>query len=232
MQATVSMQALLAYDPTLLDGMLFPDGMNADAVKATIVQVCAPFEILIPQPEICKQMLTLFSVRRKSTWAIMWTSTQQDYDLLDEMGMEITTDGNDTNTRTPDLLHTRTPDLQQTRTPNLTTSGQNGGSDSTQQDVAAFNSNNMEPKERQTTTLGSTNTVHSTGTEETRETGTEETRETGTDKTDITINRTVKTFGRRRPAGELLEAARKAAEFDAYTYIAEDVKNNFCIRVY
>lgn len=216
MQATVSMQALLAYDPTLLDGMFFPDGMDPDAVKATIVQVCAPFEVLVPQPELCKQWLTLFSVRRKYTWKTMWETAQQDYDLLDEMGMEITTDGNDTDTRTPDLLHTRTPDL--------TTSGQNGGSDSTEQQVSAFNSNGYEPRERQTTTLGSTNTVHSTGTEETRE--------TGTDSTARTIQRSVKTSGRRRPAGELLEAARKAAEFDAYTYIAEDVKNNFCIRVY
>lgn len=216
MQATVSMQALLAYDPTLLDGMTFPDGMDPDAVKATIVQVCAPFEVMIPQPELCKQMLSLFSVRRKYTWKTMWETTQQDYDLLDEMGMEITTDGNDTDTRTPDLVHTRTPDL--------TTSGQNGGSDSTEQQVSAFNSSGYEPRERQTTTLGSTNTVHSTGSEETRE--------TGTDSTARTIQRSVKTSGRRRPAGELLETARKAAEFDAYTYIAEDVKNNFCIRVY
>lgn len=216
MQATVSMQALLAYDQTLLDNMWFPDGMDADAVKATIVQVCAPFEILIPQPELCKQMLTLFSIRRKSTWSTMWASTQQDYDLLDEMGMEIATDGNDTDTRTPDLVHTRTPDL--------TTSGQNGGSDSIEQQVSAFNSSGYEPRERQTTTLGTNNTVHSTGHEETRETGTESTART--------IQRSVKTTGRRRPAGELLEAARKAAEFDAYTYIAEDVKNNFCVRVY
>lgn len=216
MQATVSIQALLEYDPTLLDGMTFPDGMDANAVKATIVQVCAPFEILIPQPELCKQMLTLFSVRRKSTWSTMWTSTQRDYDMLDEMGMEIATDGNDTDTRTPDLVHTRTPDL--------TTSGRNGGSDSTEQQVSAFNSSGYEPRERQTTTLGSTNTVHSTGREETRE--------SGTDRTARTIKRSVKTTGRRRPAGELLEAARKAAEFDAYTYIAEDVKNNFCVRVY
>lgn len=216
MQATVSMQALLAYDPTLLDGMTFPDGMDPDAVKATIVQVCAPFEILVPKPELCKQMMALFSIRRKYAWKTMWESTQQDYDLLDEMGMEITTDGDDTDIRTPDLLRTRTPDL--------TTIGQNGGSDSTEQQVSAFNSSDYEPRERQTTTLGSSNTVHSTGTEEARE--------TGTDITARTIKRSVKTTGRRRPAGELLEAARKAAEFDAYTYIAEDIKNNFCIRVY
>ena len=216
MQATVSMQALLAYDPTLLDGKTFPDGMDPVAVKATIVQECATFEIHVPQPELCKQMMALFSIRRKYAWKTMWETTQQDYNLLDEMGIEITTDGNDTDTRTPDLVHTRTPDL--------TTSGQNGGSDSTEQQVSAFNSDGYEPRERQTTTLGSTNTVHSTGSEETRE--------SGTDTTARTIQRSVKTTGRRRPAGELLEAARKAAEFDAYTYIAEDVKNNFCIRVY
>ena len=71
MQATVSLQALLAYDPTLLDGMTFPDGMDTDAIKATIVQVCAPFEIMVPEPELCKQWLTLFSIRRKSSWATM-----------------------------------------------------------------------------------------------------------------------------------------------------------------
>ena len=179
-------------------------------------QLLFRYAIMVPEPELCKQRLTLFSIRRKSSWATMWASTQQDYNLLDDMGMEITTDGNDTDTRTPDLVHTRTPDL--------TTSGQNGGSDSTEQQVSAFNSNGYEPRERQTTTLGTTNTVHSTGREERRE--------TGTDRTARTIQRSVKTTGRRRPAGELLEAARKASEFDAYTYIAEDVKNNFCIRVY
>lgn len=216
MQATVSIQALLAYDPTLLDAMTFPQGMDIDAVKATIIQECAPFEITIPQPELCKQMLTFFSIRRKSAWTTMWESTQQKYNLLDEMGMEISTVGNDTDTRTPDLVHTRTPDL--------TTRGENGGSDRVEQQVSAFNSDSYEPRERQTTTLGSTNTVHSTGREETRD--------TGTDRTDRTSKKSVKTTGRRRPAGELLEAARKAAEFDAYTYIANDVKNNFCIRVY
>lgn len=216
MQATVSIQALMAYDSTLLDSMLFPQGMDTDAVKATIIQVCAPFEIIIPQPEFCKQMLTLFSIRRKSAWATMWESTQQRYNLLDEMSMEISTEGNDTDTRTPDLVRTRTPDL--------TTRGENGGSDRVEQQVSAFNSDSYEPRERQTTTLGSNNTVHSTGREETRD--------TGTDRTDRTSKKSIKTTGRRRPAGELLEAARKAAEFDAYTYIAEDVKNNFCIRVY
>ena len=216
MQATVSIQALLAYDPTLLDAMKFPHGMDIDAVKATIIQECAPFEITIPQPELCKQMLSVFSIRRKDAWAIMWESTQQRYNLLDEMGMEISTVGKDTDTRTPDLVHTRTPDL--------TTRGENGGIDRVEQQVSAFNSDNYEPRERQTTTLGSTNTVHSTGQEETRD--------TGTDRTDRTSKKSVKTTGRRRPAGELLAAARKAAEFDAYTYIANDVKNNFCIRVY
>ena len=216
MQAAVSIQALLAYDPTLLDAMKFPQGMDIDAVKATIIQECAPFEITIPQPELCKQMLAVFSIRRKSAWETMWESTQQKYNLLDEMGMEIRTEGNDTGTRTPDLVHTRTPDL--------TTRGENGGVDRVEQQVSAFNSDSYEPRERQTTTLGSTNTVHSSGREETRD--------TGTDRTNRTSTKSTKTAGRRRPAGELLEAARKAAEFDAYTYIANDVKNNFCVRVY
>ena len=216
MPGTLSVQGLLSFDPTLFDTMPLPDGLDRETVVGTIVYECAPFEVLIPQPELFKRLLNLFAQRRLPVWQKLYESTVQRYDILADTETTRQYSGSDTDTRTPDLTRTRTPDL--------TTEGQNSGSDTVEQKVSAFNSADYANREKQTTTLGTNNKVHSTGTDTETETGTEKTvRERGT---------TEHTTGRSRPAAELLQAAREAALFDVVHFIATDVKCNFCIMVY
>lgn len=216
MPGTLSVQGLLSFDPTLFDTMPLPDGLDRETVVGTILYECAPFEVLIPQPELFKRLLNLFAQRRLPVWQKLYESTVQRYDMLADTETTRQYSGSDTDTRTPDLTRTRTPDL--------TTEGQNGGSDTVEQKVSAFNSADYANREKQTTTLGTNNKVHSTGTDTETETGTEKTvRERGT---------SVHTTGRGRPAAELLQADREAALFDVVHFIATDVKCNFCIMVY
>lgn len=216
MPGTLSVQGLLTYDPELFDDMPLPDGLNRETVVGTIVYECAPFEVLIPQPELFKRLLDLFAQRRLPVWQKLFDSTVQRYDMMSDTETTRQYSGSDTDTRTPDLTRTRTPDL--------TTEGQNGGSDTVEQQVSAFNSDDYANREKQTTTLGTNNTVHSTGTDTETETGTETTvRERGTAE---------HMTGRNRPAAELLKAERDAALFDVVHFIATDVKCNFCIMVY
>lgn len=216
MPGTLSVQGLLSFDPTLFDTMPLPDGLDRETVVGTIVYECAPFEVLIPQPELFKRLLNLFAQRRLSVWQKLYESTVQRYDMLADTETTRQYSGSDTDTRTPDLTRTRTPDL--------TTEGQNSGSDTVEQKVSAFNSADYANREKQTTTLGTNNKVHSTGTDTETETGTEKTvRERGT---------TEHTTGRSRPAAELLQAEREAALFDVVHFIATDIKCNFCIMVY
>ena len=216
MPGTLSVQGLLSFDPTLFDTMPLPDGLDRETVVGTIVYECAPFEVLIPQPELFKRLLNLFAQRRLPVWQKLYESTVQRYDMLADTETTRQYSGSDTDTRTPDLTRTRTPDL--------TTEGQNSGSDTVEQKVSAFNSADYANREKQTTTLGTNNKVHSTGTDTETETGTEKTvRERGTSE---------HTTGRSRPAAELLQADREAALFDVVHFIATDVKCNFCIMVY
>lgn len=216
MPGTLSVQGLLSFDPTLFDIMPLPDGLDRETVVGTIVYECAPFEVLIPQPELFKRLLNLFAQRRLPVWQKLYDSTVQRYDILADTETTRQYSGSDTDTRTPDLTRTRSPDL--------TTEGQNSGSDTVEQKVSAFNSADYANREKQTTTLGTNNKVHSTGTDTETETGTEKTvRERGTSE---------HTTGRSRPAAELLKADREAALFDVVHFIATDVKCNFCIMVY
>ena len=216
MPGTLSVQGLLSFDPTLFDTMTLPDGLDRETVVGTIVYECAPFEVLIPQPELFKRLLNLFAQRRLPVWQKLYDSTVQRYDMLADTETTRQYSGSDTDTRTPDLTRTRSPDL--------TTEGQNSGSDTVEQKVSAFNSADYANREKQTTTLGTNNKVHSTGTDTETETGTEKTvRERGTSE---------HTTGRSRPAAELLKADREAALFDVVHFIATDIKCNFCIMVY
>ena len=216
MPGTLSVQGLLSFDPALFDTMPLPDGLDRETVVGTIVYECAPFEVLIPQPELFKRLLNLFAQRRLPVWEKLYTSTVQRYDILADTETTRQYSGSDTDTRTPDLTRTRSPDL--------TTEGQNGGSDTVEQKVSAFNSADYANREKQTTTLGTNNKVHSTGTDTETETGTEKTvRERGTSE---------HTTGRSRPAAELLKAERDSALFDVVHFIATDIKCNFCIMVY
>lgn len=216
MPATLSIQGLMAYDSTLLDDMTFPTGLDPDTVKAAIVMACAPFEVLIPQPELCKQWLKYFSLRRASVWDKLYQTTVQQYDILSDSDYTETVQGTDNSTRTPDLQTVRSPDM--------TTEGQNGGSDTVEEQVSAFNSNDYANRQKQTTTLGSTNRSHTSGTDTTRETGTDTTnRQTSENRSQT---------GRHSSAADLLAKEREAAVFDVVQYIADDVKENFCIMVY
>lgn len=216
MPGTLSVQGLLTFDPTLFDDMALPDGLDRETVVGTIVYECAPFEVLIPQPELFKRLLNLFAQRRLPVWQKLYNSTVQRYDMLSDTETTRQYSGSDTDTRSPDLTRTRTPDL--------TTEGRNSGSDSVEQQVSAFNSDDYTNREKQTTTLGTQNVVHSSGTDTETETGTEKTvRERGTAE---------HVTGRNRPAAELLKAERDAALFDVVHFIATDIKCNFCIMVY
>lgn len=214
--ATMTLAGLLAYDNTLFDTMQFPDGLDREMVINTILMETASFEALVPEPTLCKAWLGLFSQRRIAVWRKLYATTMLEYNVLDETDLVTTREGSNSDTRTPDLTHTRTP--------NLTTTGQNSGSDTVEQRVAAFNSNDYAPRERQETSLGTSNTVKSTGTETTTE--------TGTDATERTHRSTDTTTGRRTPAADLLTKEREAALFDVVRFIAQDVKANFCIMVY
>lgn len=221
MDWTLSFLGLYNYDDSLFDALTVPTGVNKDAVVNNLMLSTNTLSVVYPNPNTLKAALGMFSEMMMPTWQRVFDALQTQYVALYNV------DISESETRTPNLTRTRTPDLETVRTPNLTSSGQNGGSDSTTTQVAAFNGNQLADREKQTTTLGTTNTVTTSGTETTTESGNDITKETGTDTTERT-----RTGYQGRDPQASIQAEINLARNNIVQMIVQDIKCNFCVMVY
>lgn len=204
MHATVSFLGLYNHDPTVFDDLQVPAGIDKTLVQNTLMMETADLEVLQPDPVIMRQVLGWFSGRRLDAWTRVYTALSSNY--------QADTDVEVTETRTPDLSY------NETRTPDLTTTGQNTGADTTTTKRAGFNAGNLETAEQMETSLGTGNTIHSTGNETTDRT------ETGSE--------TKTTTGRHQAAQDLISKELQLALTDTVEYIVKDIRRNFCLLVY
>lgn len=224
MQASVSFMGLYSYDSSIFDELQLPDGIDRETLLNNLMVETAELEVLQPDPGIIKIVLGWFSRKRLPQWQRVARAYGLDYRMDSDTDLTIT--------RTPDLLRdeTRTPNLEysETRTPDLTTVGENNGADTSTIRRAGFNSENLETSEQTTTELGTGNSIHSSGTEQTdrTETGSEhrQASETGSD--------THETIGRRQPVPDLIARELELAKSDVMEYIITDIRRNFCLLVY
>lgn len=204
MHATVSFLGLYNYDPTIFDELQVPAGVDKTLVQNTLMMETADLEVMQPDPVIMRQVLGWFSQRRLDAWTRVYTALSSKY--------QADTDVEVTETRNPNLSY------NETRTPDLTTTGQNTGADTTTTKRAGFNAGNLETAEQMETSLGTGNTIHSTGNETTDRT------ETGSE--------TKTTTGRHQAAQDLISKELQLAITDTVEYIVKDIRRNFCLLVY
>ena len=204
MHGTVSFLGLYNYDNTIFDDLTVPAGIDKNLVQNTLMMETADLEVMQPDPVIMRQVLGWFSARRLDAWTRVYTALSSKY--------QADTDVEVTETRTPDLSY------NETRTPDLTTTGQNTGADTTTTKRAGFNAGNLETAEQMETSLGTGNTIHSTGNETT------DRKETGYE--------TKTTTGRNQAAQDLISKELQLAMTDTVEYIVKDIRRNFCLLVY
>lgn len=204
MHATVSFLGLYNYDNTIFDELQVPAGVDKTLVQNTLMMETADLEVMQPDPVIMRKVLGWFSQRRLDAWTRVYTALSSKY--------QADTDVEVTETRTPDLSYI------ESRTPNLTTTGQNNGADTTTTKRAGFNAGNLETAEQMETSLGTGNTIHSTGNETTDRT------ESGSE--------TKTTTGRHQAAQDLIAKELQLAMTDTVEYIVKDIRRNFCLLVY
>lgn len=232
----LSILGLYQYDKTIFDKFQIPAGLDRETVIDAICMETAELSTIYTSPASLAFALKNFSARRLPAWERAYNALAARYDLL------TTESTSETAKRTPDLSRvsnsTRTPNttrsVDTTRTPDLTAEGQNGGSDSRTEQVSGFNGNQLETRSKTTTELGSTNTVHTHGTENTNSTeknsGTENTtssdRETGTDTTVRTKS------GYTTPPQDRIQAELKLCAQTVSNMIVHEVKYNLCVMVY
>lgn len=229
MHATLSFNGLLAGYPELFDDLKVPDSVSKEAVCNQLLFDTLELEVLYADGPTMRRALGVFSETMLPSWTRYATALGLDYDVLASDDRTRTTDHHGTSGSTntgKNVVEGKT-----TRTPDLTTIGQNNGSDNTTRDVTGFDSGTMVPAEKSTTTLGTGNTITSTGTDTTTDDHT--TTNTSTTEAEDGYKDTVTDKGRAgRDPQDLIAKELALAMDNAVHKIVTDIKANFCLMVY
>lgn len=205
MHATLSFDGLLIGYPSLFDGLQVPAEVNKDTVIEYLLSETMELEVMISSGPVMARALAAYSAAMLPSWTRYAKALGLEYNPLD------------TDERTRTLEHSG--EDSNTRSPNLTTTGHNNGSDSTTREVVGFDSAQLQMAEKNTTQLGTGNTITSTGTDKTE----------GTNK--YTDTETYQ--GRAGKSAQSLVAAEIAlASENVVAKIVDDIKQKFCLLVY
>lgn len=229
MHATLSFNGLLAGYPTLFDDLKVPASVSKEAVCNQLLFDTLELEVLYTDGPTMQRALGVFSETMLPSWTRYAKALGLDYDVLASDDRTRTTEHKGTNTGTNSTMNLVTGTTK--RTPDLTTTGKNNGSDSTTRDVTGFDSGDMVPAEKSTTTLGTGNIITSTGTDTTTDDQT--TTNTSTTEAEDGYKDTVTEKGRagRDPQDLIAKELALAAE-NAVHKIVTDIRANFCLLVY
>lgn len=205
MHATLSFEGLLIGYPSLFDWLQVPDGVNKETVIENLLLRTMELEVMISNGPVMAQALAAYSAMMLPSWTRHAEALGLEYNPLD------------TDERTRTLEHSG--EDSNTRSPNLTTTGQNNGSDFTTREVGGFDSAQLQMAEKNTTQLGTGNTITSTGTDTTE----------GTNKYTDT-----ETYQGRagKSAQSLVSAEIALASENIVAKIVDDIMHKFCLLVY
>lgn len=79
----MSLWGLYQVDPTILDGLILPAGMDADNLKDNLLLETESMEILYPSPVFLKAAITVWAAERLDVWTKLYETTQLQYDPLE-----------------------------------------------------------------------------------------------------------------------------------------------------
>lgn len=229
MHATLSFNGLLAGYPELFDDLQVPDTVSKEAVCNQLLFDTLELEVLYADGPTMQRALGVFSETMLPSWTRYAAALGLDYDVLASDDRTRTTDHHGTNSGTNSSMNLVTGTTK--RTPDLTTTGKNNGSDSTTRDVTGFDSGTMVPAEKSTTTLGTGNTITSTGTDTTTDDQT--ITNTSTTEAEDGYKDTMTEKGRAgRDPQDLIAKELALAKENAVHKIVTDIRANFCLLVY
>ena len=205
MHATLSFNGLLVGYPNLFDDLKVPDSVSKETVCNQLLVDTLELEVLYADGPSMRRALGVFSETMLPSWVRYAKVLGLDYNPLNT----------DEHSRT--LNHSG--GTSSTRTPNLTTTGQNNGSDTTTREVTGFDSSQLQTAEKNTTQLGTGNTITSTGTDTTKGTAQYQDKEDSRGRTG-------------KSAQSLVLSEIAVASENVVAKIVEDIKQKFCLLVY
>lgn len=219
MQVTISIRGVYDWDHTIFDELQLPQVLNRDDLINDILWQCAELELLYSAPGYLKSAIGRWSRRRLAIWEHLWSTTQYDYNPIENYDRY--EEWND------DVKETGNNDNNETRhgTGNAESS-QNGN---VLNKVAGFNNTSTTENdlvsESSSETSTSSNNNASTN---------EEISRNMTEQKDSQSNHKGYTHGNIgvTTTQQMITQERQIADFDLYQLIIDEFKNTFCLGVY
>lgn len=198
-------------DPTILNGMTIPEGLDLDTLKNNIILECAELEVLYSAPSFFKWAVNAWSLKEAPTWEKMYNALQVEYNPLEnyDRSEEWTESGTHGNNKTVN---------------NSTESSGNATSKTDAiHNVTGYNSNAEVMQSRDITTGSDVNTSKATGNGTEAETGNHSDTRQGRIHGNIGVT----------TSQQMLKAEFDLApEVNMYNIITRSFRNRFCLLVY
>lgn len=238
MTAFLDLVGMYNYDPTVLDGLVYPAGLDPETLKDNILMESAEQELIYSNIDFMKQAIASWSYKQLHVWQELYDTTQYEYNPIWNK------DGTFSETVTRDLKATEdftdTHNLQDKNTRNYEdkeTRDLKGSNDVTLTDsVYGFNSSSEAPANKsvtdQDTTDTGTDTINHTGTDTIDHTGTFKKDRDTTDTGTITTTRTEQGNIGVTSTQSMIKEQREVVTLNLYDVITKDFIERFCLKVY
>ena len=236
--ANLSIMGLYNNDDTVLDLMVFPDGMTAEeqqTVKDNLLIECAELEFLYPAPVVAKSVIGIWSKKELPYWQRVYDAAQLEYNPIENYRRNETETIEDDRTEEHSGSDVNSTAGQDAVNANSSVNEEAGGDDRTDNNITGYDSNTLVPNTEQEVYYGKT-----------IDTTTEADQTTTYGKTDIfqhgekiehggTTERTVLAYGNIgvTTSQEMLTQEMEIAKIiNVMQIIIDSFKNRFCIMVY
>ena len=234
MRATLSMNGLYNWDPSIFDTMELPAGLDRDTVISAILLDSMDLEVLYPDPEYMKFALANYSKRRIDVWNKLYATTKLEYNpIWNKDGVITETEEVSRTGDTSGTSNTTTASSGKSST-TTATNGSSSGNSETDTYVFGFNESSGAQSGRTTESGAGTSSGNSTenGTSSGNSTENGTSSENRRDDEKRTYTRSEQGNIGITTTQQMIKEEREVDDFSIIDYIAKDILHKMCILVY
>lgn len=82
MKSKLSIIGLYEHDDTIFNGLQLPAQMSRNVLIDYIYMECSDLEVMYPEPDVMKKLISSWSIARLHSWERLYDSTVQEYNML------------------------------------------------------------------------------------------------------------------------------------------------------
>lgn len=222
MRSTIDLLGMYTYDHSILDGLVYPEGIDGDILKDNLLMESAEQELIYSDVDFLKSAISRWSNKQLHVWNELYDTTQYEYNPIWNK------DGTVSETITRNLAGsenwTDTHNRENKETRNL--AGTNDAT--TTEEVFGFNSSSAAPANKVTVDQDTSDT----GTDTINMTGTISRTAGNTDTGTITTERTEQGNIGVTSTQSMIKEQREVVQLNMIDVIIKDFIDRFCLKVY